>query len=253
MIDEKDKMIHILQNIIKNVIDSHFNEQETLLIFHNLKLPINIFSFEDILSLFELISNCPIISMFCKLLRDNITLPEVDYKYKYEILNNEIRAFYDIFHPISNFPMYFEKDIFKACSQNKLTIIRYLIEKAEISVGIKGDNGQTLLHVAADNGYFAIVQYLILNHANIEERDSFGRTPLHYASMNGHFEIVKYLISHGADIEKQDNDGRASLLYASMNVHYEIVDYLISHGANIEAYDKDQKKSTSLFKYKWSF
>lgn len=61
-------------------------------------------------------------------------------------------------------------------------------------------------------------------------------TPLTYAANNGHFDVVKYLIEHGAD--KNDYYLATALVESVKNRHNEIAIYLVEQGANT-AFDKD--------------
>ena len=83
-IEESDKTIEIIQNIIKNIIKKHFEEKETILILPNLNIKTISFSHEEIFSLLELITNCPILVNFCHLYKEHKQLPEKDFEY-YEI------------------------------------------------------------------------------------------------------------------------------------------------------------------------
>lgn len=49
-----------------------------------------------------------------------------------------------------------------------------------------------------------ILEYLIKNNANIDDRDSEGWTPLIHA---GQFDKVKYLIKNGAGVDIRCNEG----------------------------------------------
>ena len=71
------------------------------------------------------------------------------------------------------------------------------------------ENGQTLLHLAADIARDPeVLEYLcsINGLEDINRQDKWGRTPLHYSVMseyNGHcaipFQKIRYLLSQGAD------------------------------------------------------
>jgi len=51
-----------------------------------------------------------------------------------------------------------------------------------------------------------IVEYLILQGANINAKEDFNIIPLHNAAVRGHFNMVKYLVNHGADIHAQNTN-----------------------------------------------
>ena len=84
------KIKEIIQNIIINLIDKHFNEKETILILQNLNIETIPFSYEEIFSILELITNCPVLVNFCNFYKDQIILPFKDYEYEIQQKNKEI-------------------------------------------------------------------------------------------------------------------------------------------------------------------
>ena len=58
--------------------------------------------------------------------------------------------------------------------------------------------------MACISGYYAIVQYLIENGADIEAKDYWKKTSLHIASEYGKTDIVRYLVSKGANKNATD-------------------------------------------------
>jgi ankyrin repeat protein len=89
--------------------------------------------------------------------------------------------------------------------------------------------------LAAGNGHFKIVKYLVEKGADKESKDLSSHTPLHLAAKKGHFEIVKYLVENHVDKESKDYKDETPLHMASENGHFEIVKYLVEKGANIQA------------------
>ena len=62
--------------------------------------------------------------------------------------------------------------------------------------------------MAAKNGHFEIVKYLVENHVDKESKDWIDQTPLHNAAM---IEIVKYLVEKGANIQAKTVYGETPL------------------------------------------
>jgi len=62
---------------------------------------------------------------------------------------------------------------------------------------------QTLLHIAAYNGYTTICALLIGYGANLEAKtvDVIGRTPLYIALKAGHLDTAKFLLKRGAKLD----------------------------------------------------
>ena len=75
---------------------------------------------------------------------------------------------------------------------------------------------ETPLHIACNQGYLSIVQYLIEKGANIEAKDKYQQTPLHIACQNNNLPVVQYLIEKGANIEAQDYQKRTLIHGFSM-------------------------------------
>ncbi|KAF3703505.1 Protein phosphatase 1 regulatory subunit 16A Myosin phosphatase targeting subunit 3 Precursor [Channa argus] len=62
------------------------------------------------------------------------------------------------------------------------------------------NNGATLLHIAAANGYMLVAELLLENRALVDVKDSDGWTPLHAASCWGQIQMVELLVAHGANL-----------------------------------------------------
>ena len=88
---------------------------------------------------------------------------------------------------------------------------------------IKAKDQSTPLHVSAENGHLNIVQWLVENGANINEKskeylcyttfflmnknthtlDESKRTPMHSAAKYGRLETLKFLVSKGQDVNER--------------------------------------------------
>ena len=265
----KENSNDILENVIKNTIKMHFEEKETILLLQNInKNTISLFSYENILSIMKLITNCPILVKFCKLYNEQLQLPVVDYEYEIQQKDKEIERLkkyskkvnqtnkdnlvFDLkkveFTPIMKKPNMFlyVKNIFTACKYDKLPSVQWLIEKENVDPNIRidaDDNrfefyaGSTPLHIASQNGNLQIVEYLIYKGAEIDAKNKLERTPLHYACINKHLKIVEYLISNGADLNSKDEYGDSLLHFASHSDFLQIVQYLIE----LQHFDVDIK------------
>ena len=69
----------------------------------------------------------------------------------------------------------------------------------------------TPLHLAAQQGHFSVVDYLVNQKADINPKSKYNSTPLHYAAENGHLSVVEYLINQKADINA--NNTSVEFLY----------------------------------------
>jgi glutaminase len=79
---------------------------------------------------------------------------------------------------------------------------------------------------AASKGDLTAIQNLRARGIDVNGADYDGRTPLHLAASEGHFHIVKYLVNHGADFRHKDRWGNTALDDAIKNCHQKIIDLL---------------------------
>ncbi|XP_042907957.2 uncharacterized protein [Parasteatoda tepidariorum] len=148
--------------------------------------------------------------------------------------------------------------------------VSYIIEDLEISVDEKFNYNQTALHIAAENGFFDIVEILLHHKAtinvgqfhetplykavindkakaadlllqNVQDinsiRHATGKTLLHVAAGLGLKNMVEYLLSKGADVNSV-SDTRVTPLHKSAYAgHVDIITLLISNGAIVNAKD----------------
>ncbi|KAK6492117.1 protein phosphatase 1 regulatory subunit 16A-like [Huso huso] len=77
--------------------------------------------------------------------------------------------------------------------------IRALIQ-AGSDLNAQDDNGTSLLHIAAANGYQRTAELLLEHKARVEVRDNDGWSPLHAASCWGQIQIVELLVANGANL-----------------------------------------------------
>ncbi|WP_353288877.1 ankyrin repeat domain-containing protein [Wolbachia endosymbiont (group A) of Pogonocherus hispidulus] len=124
-----------------------------------------------------------------------------------------------------------------AAENGWLNIVKYLISKGA-NTNAKDKYGRTPLHIAAKNGEFDMVKYLINEGANVNAKDKFDSTPLHSAAENGELSIVRYLINKGAYVTK-DKVGRTLLHHSALYGSSDVAEYLIQEGAHIDAMDED--------------
>ncbi|XP_071037934.1 serine/threonine-protein phosphatase 6 regulatory ankyrin repeat subunit B-like [Parasteatoda tepidariorum] len=107
-------------------------------------------------------------------------------------------------------------------------IVELLITEGA-DVEAKSNHDETPMFFTVSKNVFEL---LIAKGANINAKSSEGYTPLHSAVMNGRDEVVELLIKEGADVEDKDYFERTPIFYArSKRVH----EFLIANGADIEA------------------
>jgi ankyrin repeat protein len=109
-----------------------------------------------------------------------------------------------------------------ACSENRETIVRYLM--AQPHTGVNDYKVDTALWYAAAAGHAGVVQLLIEAGALIEYRldgTIYSTTPLMEACEWGHVDVVELLLHHGADVGNRT--GRKALNLARRSGYHDVV------------------------------
>ena len=247
MITGKYNLLEVLHNFVKGTINAHFKEKGTIMLLQGIDIAKLCLSYDEIYSIIELFTNCPILKQFCKLHKENQTQPEIDYDYELhqkdeiikklqkenaELLEHQTTMY---FSPINEKPEDFEQDMFKACKEGKLSSVQWLIEKEGFLPFKKLADFDCPIHIATRSGHLPIVQYLVeIYNVDIDSKGYWDRTPLHFACQKGHLPIVQYLVSKGADLNAKDKNERTPLYFASINEKTDIVEYLRPRGALME-------------------
>ncbi|ORX38897.1 ankyrin repeat-containing domain protein [Kockovaella imperatae] len=81
----------------------------------------------------------------------------------------------------------------EAVLTNDLDTIKALLDQSPELIDVKDDTGNTALHLAVDRGYIAIVEFLLMRHADLSVQDEDGQTPLDIATMLDRTEIIMLL------------------------------------------------------------
>jgi ankyrin repeat protein len=95
--------------------------------------------------------------------------------------------------------------------------VKVLLERG-VDVSITNRQGETVLHLAAENGHFNILKMLFARSttAILNKKDSFGWTAVHRATISGNDDLVKWLISYPeVDCTIKDKHGRLAISFAA--------------------------------------
>ena len=125
-----------------------------------------------------------------------------------------------------------KKVLFSASFIGATNIINYLIDEG-FNVNERNTNNDTPLDYAIMNNKKDAVKLLIEKGADVNSRNIQGNVPLHMAAKNGNKEIVDLLIEKGADIMTKNKYGHTPLYYASVDKHQEISMYLFKQQTKI--------------------
>ena len=75
-----------------------------------------------------------------------------------------------------------------------------------VSMDYKDEQGNTLLHIAAQNGNRRMIKLCLRREADINSQNLGGQTPLHYAYAYGYGEVGEYIIKKGGDDTIRNKD-----------------------------------------------
>ena len=118
----------------------------------------------------------------------------------------------------------------------------YLKAGGNVNADIDG-RGNTLLHLAARNGYGTVLENLLVYGANVNARNGFGVTPLHLATQPPNEACAAMLIFRGADVNAQTESGETPLHSLSLGgflpERVPLAMMLMLNGADPELRDKD--------------
>jgi len=110
---------------------------------------------------------------------------------------------------------------------------RELIENGA-DVNSADQHGNSVLHIAAQNGRGAIVEDLILNGADVNKGNNHKNTALHLAAQNGWDEVAKHLLrAKRIKVNFKDLHANTAMHLAAQNGQIGVLEQLIEAGANI--------------------
>ena len=103
--------------------------------------------------------------------------------------------------------------------------------KADINDNEKR-HGKTPLHIAIDKRQNDMIEFLLVNKADVNSEDERNWTPLHDVADSDNIAVAKLLLNHKAKINaKADGDGGATPVHIALrNGHKEMADFLRLHG-----------------------
>ena len=81
--------------------------------------------------------------------------------------------------------------------------------------------------IAAQNGHFEIVKFLLENECKFMRTDAYRKSALIYAVCTGNLKIASYLLTKGAKFDGCDSSGNSPLHYACGYGYYEMIPLLL--------------------------
>ncbi len=129
-------------------------------------------------------------------------------------------------------------DLHKALILNQSDeAIKELI-KAQTSLNLKNNDGDTALHLATIHNRLEIFKELITAGADVDQTDQKGYSVLHLATINNLHEFFNELMTRRTDLNLQGYDGCTPLHLTTIHNRLEFFKKLISAGANVNQKDK---------------
>ncbi len=117
----------------------------------------------------------------------------------------------------------------EAAEYGRLETVRLVLEQIQKSAdSFCGQDGRTILSIAAEFGKLEIVEALVARHdADVNAKDGKLKTPLMWASQKGHAEVVGFLLGCGEiDINAEDSEDKNARDWAHFAERSDIVDQI---------------------------
>lgn len=117
--------------------------------------------------------------------------------------------------------------------ENKLKVVKFLLEYSNVDVNIPDSEGRTALHVSSWQGHVEMVKILItIGNANVNAMDLECRSPLHSCAWQGNHEVMQLLLYYGALADHACKQGATALGISAQEGHEQCVTNLLEFGAN---------------------
>lgn len=142
-----------------------------------------------------------------------------------------------------------------AVENNDIEMVKKLIPKVKTLDFPAGyDDRNTVLGIAAKNGFFKIAKALLEAGASVDKHYQYGAAPLFLAAEGGHLKIVNMLLDeYGANPNLYESSSlieKTPLMIAAEKNHYKIVKALAQKGANLNAYSNGVRKTALMWAVK---
>jgi hypothetical protein len=136
-----------------------------------------------------------------------------------------------------------------------------LLEKYGGDTLVARTRGRALISRAARAGDLYVMEPLLKNGFDINEKDTSGKSALAEVARYNHqvseellkrgrsldtWGVINWLLKNGAHIDAVDRTGRTPLMHAAETLNKRTIELLLENGANINAVDKDGKTALMI-------
>lgn len=104
--------------------------------------------------------------------------------------------------------------------------------KFKPGLGLKAQDGKTILMAAAADNNYDLVNRIINRGIDVRVTNYRGGTALMYAAANGAPDVAGRLIDAGSNVNERASNGWTALTLAAAKGHEEVVELLLARGAN---------------------
>lgn len=126
--------------------------------------------------------------------------------------------------------------LFDLAQKGDTAAVDYMLKKGE-TIDLEGPGRETVLTIAAANGYGDMVELAIANGARIDHENAYGKTALSWAAERGHIRAAELLIKAGADVNHQTREGLTPLMLAVRENRIRIVELLLRQRPDLTVLD----------------
>jgi ankyrin repeat protein len=136
-----------------------------------------------------------------------------------------------------------KSDLFELVTQKDFEKLLTELNKNKRLLHIRHSLGYSLLHVVSEFGPPDLVQFLIDEGLDPNDRDESGETPLFWAVAEPNLQAADVLLANGAELEVFNDEGFAPIHTAVYDGGTETIDYLLSKEVSI---DLNSRHGTTL-------
>eukprot|EP00357_Protocruzia_adherens_P030569 CAMPEP_0115019876 /NCGR_PEP_ID=MMETSP0216-20121206/29740_1 /TAXON_ID=223996 /ORGANISM="Protocruzia adherens, Strain Boccale" /LENGTH=1212 /DNA_ID=CAMNT_0002391501 /DNA_START=210 /DNA_END=3848 /DNA_ORIENTATION=+ len=130
-----------------------------------------------------------------------------------------------------------------AVESGHIRVLRFLHSEASLSYRLTNNKGQTIVHLACEKGLLDIVKFLDKEGCNLDQKDDVGDSPIFYAIQSGYLNVVDYLFKADIKLDQTDHRHRSCIIAAAAAGQLELLQYIHESG-KVELTAKDDEDNS---------